>query len=71
MSYGTYGTGRRRKGKKSDFNPTHEFVSTAIDKFLNGGGKVRNLNNEKMVYADFMAGKSVVGTADSFLMGEL
>lgn len=57
--------GRGRK-KKTDFNPNHDFVSSAVEDFIKNGGKIRKV---PLDYVLFMGGKAQIAPADEFLLG--
>lgn len=59
-----------RRRKKSNFNPSHEQVQVAMGEYFKNGGKLTKIESLKSSYLDFMAGKSAVGTADDFLLGQ-
>lgn len=65
----TYGRGSYRKKRNSGFNPCQQTVSKAVDAFLKNGGHITKIDERDLDYADFMTGKSQIGTADDFLMG--
>lgn len=55
----------RRKAKKSDFNPSHEQVSSAVKDYFDKGGNITELNIDGTSVS--MYGNNF---SDDFLMGK-
>lgn len=64
-----YGNGYRRKRKKSDFDPNHEFVDSAVTSFLKAGGHITKVETIEKSYQGFLAVKESLSPADEFLLG--
>lgn len=61
--------GRKRRKKKTDFDPNHEFVNSAVQRFLRSGGYIQKVETIDKNYQGFLTGKELVSPADEFLMG--
>lgn len=61
--------GRKRRKRKSDFDPNHEFVNSAVHYFLQNGGQIQKVEAIDKNYLGFLALKESISPADDFLMG--
>ena len=57
-----------RKGK-SNFNPNHDFINSAVGEYLSSGGKIEMIFINAEAYLDFMANKESAAPCDDFLLG--
>lgn len=62
------GFSKRRRAKKSKFNPNRDFVNSAVQDFLEQGGHIHKIEAEKKDYQDFLTARETMAPADEFLM---
>ena len=60
---------KSRRGKKTCFNPTREFVDSAVQEFLDRGGHITKVEKIDKNYRGFLAIRDLVSPADEFLLG--
>ncbi len=61
--------GRGRRRKKTDFNPSHEFVNSAVQEYLQNGGHINKVDITNINYHGLLSIKEHVSPADDFLLG--
>ncbi|MBU3916974.1 hypothetical protein KKA14_15690 [bacterium] len=62
---------KKRKSRKNSvsFNPNHRYVKSAVEEFLDKGGKITKVIVDERSYGDFLLLNELPSAADDFLNG--
>jgi len=57
---------KKRKRKRSNFQPDSDFINDAVEEYLKAGGKITRVEIDEEAYRDFIS-RSDARAADEFL----
>lgn len=58
---------KKRSNQSISFKPSHQDIESAVNDFLNNGGKIKKVVANERTYKDFIALNELPSAADDFL----
>ncbi len=65
-----FGSKKRGRKRSVSFNPDSQYIRTAVDEFLKGGGKINQVVADEKSFENTWMNLDVSSEVDDFLIGQ-